>query len=383
MRPLLFLLRKEFLQLLRDKLLVRMIFILPVFQLLLLANTATFDVKRARMFVVDQDHSSCSRGLVERLAASGRFVPERASPSMHAADEAMLQRDVEMILVIPPAFERDVVKNREAKVQVVLNAEDGAAAGVTQSYVGQVLNRYAMELTSTVSHSPLSIGVSYQMRPMRGVSSIEVLRRGWFNERLRYRDYMVPGILVALVTMIGTLLTAMNIVREKETGTLDQLNVTPISRATFIAAKLIPLWCFGLIDLAIGVVIARVVFHVPMNGSLVLVFLAAAVYLTGALGIGLWVSSVAETQQQAMFVSFSIMMIYLLMSGLFTPVSGMPRWAQALATINPLTHFISLMRAVLLKGATAADVARQILWLSAISVSVLTLSVLRYRKRVA
>jgi ABC-2 type transport system permease protein len=221
------------------------------------------------------------------------------------------------------------------------------------------------------------------MRPVRGASVIETVQRGWFNTALRYRDYMVPGILVALITMTGTLLTAMNIVREKETGTLEQLNVTPVTRGTFIAAKLLPLWCFSLIDLGIGILVSRFVFHVPLRGSIVLVFFSAAVYLTGALGIGLWVSTIVETQQQAMFVSFTIMMIYLLMSGLFTPVSAMPHWAQMLTQVNPLTHFIALTRAVLLKGATFADVAPDLGWLAAIGFSVLTLSVLRYSKRAA
>jgi ABC-2 type transport system permease protein len=381
MRALKFLLRKEFLQLTRDKMLVRMIFILPVFQLLLLANTATFEVKRSRMFIVDQDRTSFSRGVVDRLIASGRFIPERSSVSTKVADEAMLHREIDMIIVIPGGFERDVMRKQHGQVQLILNAEDGAAAGVTQSYVGQILNRYAMELSSSVARAPIAMTASYDARPVHGASAIDVLRRGWFNERLRYRDYMVPGILVALITMIGTLLTAMNIVREKETGTLDQLNVTPVSRSTFIAAKLLPLWCFALIDLAIGIVVARLVFHVPMRGSLLLIFGSAAIYLTGALGIGLWVSTIVETQQQAMFVSFTIMMIYLLMSGLFTPVSAMPHWAQMATQLNPLTHFISLMRAVLLKGATVSDVAPQLGWLSAIGLSVLSVSILRYRKR--
>jgi ABC-2 type transport system permease protein len=198
-----------------------------------------------------------------------------------------------------------------------------------------------------------------------------------------YRDYMVPGILVVLVTMIGSLLTAMNIVREKEAGTLDQLNVTPITRTTFIAAKLIPLWTFALVDLALGLTFAHFVLGVPVRGSLALVFLAAAIYLVVALGIGLWISTIAETQQQAMFVTFSLLMVYLLMSGLFTPVSAMPRWAQWLTQANPVAHFVYVMRAVLLKGAGLADVARPLAILAAGGAAVLTLAVRQYSKRAA
>jgi ABC-2 type transport system permease protein len=175
----------------------------------------------------------------------------------------------------------------------------------------------------------------------------------------------------------------MNIVREKESGTLDQLNVTPVTRSTFIAAKLIPLWSLALVDLAIGLALAHFVFGVPVRGSLALVFLAAAVYLVGALGIGLWISTVAETQQQAMFVTFSIMMVYMLMSGLFTPVRGMPEWAQWIAQASPVMHFAQLLRAVLLKGAGLADVAYQLAMLTAIGALVLALAVRQYRKRAA
>jgi ABC-2 type transport system permease protein len=186
---------------------------------------------------------------------------------------------------------------------------------------------------------------------------------------------MVPGILVVLVTMIGTLLTAMNIVREKEAGTLDQLNVAPITRLVFIAAKLIPLWVFAMIDLALGLAFAHFVLGVPVHGSLALVFFSAAVYLVVALGFGLWISTIAETQQQAMFVAYSVLLVYLLMSGLFTPISGMPAWAQWLAELNPVAHFVELMRAVLLKGAGLADVSRQLVILAAMGVLMLTLAV--------
>jgi len=383
MRALRFLLRKEFLQIFRDHVLLGMLLVVPLVQLLLLANAATFEVKSARLYVVDHDHSTMSRGVVDRLAASGRFIPTAASPSVANADEAMLAREVDVILVVPVGFERDLVRDRRASLQLILNAEDGAAAAVTQSYAGQILAGYGAELGAEVSPTLATVAAADDRPPRRGQPVIEVRRRGWYNADLEYRDYMVPGILVALVTVVGTLLTAMNIVREKEAGTLDQLNVTPVTRPTFIAAKLIPLWSLALIDLALGLTLAYFVFDVPVRGSLVVVFVGAAVYLVAALGTGLWVSTVAETQQQAMFVTFSIMMIYLLMSGLFTPVSGMPVWAQWVAQLNPVTHFVRLMRAVLLKGAGLADVTRQLGILAVIGATVMTLAVRQYRKRAA
>ena len=343
---------------------------MPMVQLLILSSAATFEVKRANVYVVDRDHSASSRALVDRLQASRRFVIVAASPSMEQANEAMLERRVGMILSIPADFERDLVRTHAGAVQLVLNAEDGAAAGVTQSYAAQIIAAYARDRGS----APAAVRTSG--------SVLEVQTRGWYNPDLDYRDYMVPGILVQLVTVVGTLLTAMNIVREKELGTLDQLSVTPLSQGVFIAAKLIPLWMIALLELTLGLLVARFVFHVPMRGSILLVFGAAAVYLVAALGIGLWVSTLASTQQQAMFVTFFIIMIYLLMSGLFTPVRSMPEWAQWLTQVNPVKHFIGIMRAVLLKGAGVGDVLRPIGALAVFGVVVLTLAVRQYARRV-
>jgi ABC-2 type transport system permease protein len=371
MRTLLALLRKEFLQIRRDRMMLRQIIAMPVIQLIILSSAATFEVKTARLWVVDQDRSATSRGLVDRLQASGRFVVAGRSPSMSPANAALLARRAGIILVMPAGLERDLVRARVADVQLILNAEDGAAAGVTQAYATQIIRRYAAELQS-------------ELRPSaRVASAIDVRARAWYNPELAYRDYMIPGILVQLVTVIGTLLTAMNIVREKEIGTLEQLQVTPLRRGTFIAAKLIPLWIIALGELALGLVVARVIFGVPMEGSLVLVFFAAAVYLTAALGVGLWVSTVAQTQQQAMFITFFIIMVYLLMSGLFTPVRSMPEWAQWLAQLNPLKHFIAVMRAIMLKGAGIVDIARELVVLAAFGVITLSLALRQYRRQTA
>jgi ABC-type multidrug transport system permease subunit len=371
MRTLRFLLRKEFLQIVRDRLMLRQIILVPIIQLLILSSAATFEVKRAQLYVVDNDHTETSRGLVNRLQASGRFVVTGGGASMERANDALLARKVNLILVVPADFERDIVRSHTAHVQLVFNAEDGAAAGVTNSYASQIITTYARELGTELTPTS-TVGPTLDLRT-----------RGWYNAELDYRDYMVPGILVQLVTVVGTLMTAMNIVREKEIGTLDQLNVTPVTRSAFIAAKLIPLWTIALIELSLGLIVARLLFHVPMRGSIALVFFSAAVFLVAALGIGLWVSTVVETQQQAMFISFFIMMIYVLMSGLFTPIRSMPEWAQWLAQINPVKHFIAIMREILLKGATLTDIAPGLAALGAFGAVVLTLAVRQYSKRAA
>jgi ABC-2 type transport system permease protein len=383
MRTLRFLLKKEFLQIVRDRVMLRLIIAVPIVQLVILSNAATFEVKQSRMYLVDHDRTELSRGLVSRLTSSGRFDLRDASPSMERANEAMLSRRVDAIVRIPADFERDLIRERRASVQLVLNAENGAAAGVTQSYASQIVFAYAAELGSEVAPSLVTAAATPERAPRRGVPNLEVRGRGWYNADLEYRDYMVPGILVLLVTIIGTMLTAMNIVREKEIGTLEQLNVTPVTRGTFITAKLVPLWVIAMLELAVGLLIARFLFDVPMRGSIPLVFAAAAIYLVAALGVGLWISTVVETQQQAMFVAYFVMMIYLLMSGLFTPLRSMPQWAQWAAQLNPVMHFIAMMRAILLKGAGLADVWPKMLLLAAYGTGVVALAVRQYAKRSA
>jgi ABC-2 type transport system permease protein len=211
---------------------------------------------------------------------------------------------------------------------------------------------------------------------VRGFGRIETRLQELYNPTLNYKHYMVPGILVALVTMIGTLLTAQNIAREKEMGTLEQLNVTPITKAEFITAKLLPFLVLALLDLALGLVVGRLVFGVPMRGSLFLLFGAA-------LSIGIWVSTVVETQQQAMFVTFFILMIYLLMSGLLTPIDSMPHWVQLLSELNPVRHFVSIARSVLIKGAGLSEIVRPLGILVVYAMVVLTLSIRQYSKRTA
>jgi ABC-2 type transport system permease protein len=378
MRTLGFLLRKEFLQIVRDRAMLRLLIIVPVMQLLVLGSAATFEIRRTPLYVIDHDQTSSSRGLVERLVASGRFEAVDASQSAALADRAMLAREVAAIVQIPHDFERDLVRTSSAPVQLVLDAEDGAAAGIRRAYALQILERYSAELASTIGPA---IGAAASAPPA-GVPAarIDLRLRGWFNPELRYTDFMVPGILVLLITVVATAVGSMNIVREKEIGTLEQLNVTPVTRGHFIAAKLIPFWIIALVDLTLGLGVGRLVFDVPVRGSLLLVFGAAAVYLVAALAIGLWISTRVETQQQAMLASFSINMIYLLMSGLFTPLHSMPRWAQWIAELSPLKHFIVIMRGVLIKGAGLAEVAAPLGVLALYGTLVLALAVRQYSK---
>ena len=384
MRRILFLARAEVLHIVRDRTTLAQVLVLPIVQLLVLVNAATFVIRDTPTYVVDQDRTSASRGLVNRLAASGHFRILERSASLSKANDALLEGAATLVVTIPRDFESSLARTGRAPVQLVVNAEKGSAAGLVLSYSGQILDRYSGELGRELRPSVLTVGYGTgDPSPWRGHPRIETRTRGWYNASLDYRHYMVPGILVALVTLIGTLLSAQNIAREKELGTLEQLNVTPLTRGQFIAAKLLPLWVLGLFDLGLGLLAGKLVFDVPMRGSLLLLFVAAAIYLLVALAIGLLISTGVDTQQQAMFVTFFVLNVYLLLSGLFTPIDSMSPWMQMVSQLNPVRHFVTISRAILIKGAGLDEVAPPLLVLCGFAVVTLTLAVQRYRKRTA
>ncbi len=368
MRAILALARAEVLHVVRDRATLAQALIVPIVQLLILSNAATFAIVHTPAFVVDRDQSALSRQLTSHFAASGQFDLIGRSASAAVADEALLRGDATLVLTIPEDFERDLRRRGRAPVQVVVDGQKGAAAGIVQAYAVRILDDFAAGLAGPAGAR---------------AARIDVRTRARYNATLNYKHYMVPGLLVSLITLIGTLLTAQNIAREKELGTLEQLNVTPITRGQFIAAKMLPFWGLALIDFGVGILVGRFVFGMPIRGSLLLLFGSAAIYLVAALAIGLWISSLVETQQQAMFVTFFIMLIYLLMSGLFTPIDSMAPWVQIVSLANPVRHFVTISRAILMKGAGLADVARPLAILVVYAAAMLAIAIRQYSKRTA
>jgi ABC-2 type transport system permease protein len=386
-----YLAQAEVLHIVRDHILLAQVLLVPIVQLLILSNAATFEIRNTPIHIVDLDRSGSSRAVVSRLAASGHFEIVDTTPSTDRADERLVEGTATLAVVIPHDFETSLVRVGAAEVQLLVNAEKGSAAGIVQSYASQVLSEYAASLrgpeaarAATGFQSAARGASSATGRASSGPSPrIDMRVRPLYNTTQNYTHYMVPGILVALMTIIGTLLSAQNIAREKELGTLEQLNVTPITRGEFIFAKLMPFWVLGLVELSLGLLFGKLVFGIPMRGSLPLLFGVAGVYLVVALGIGLWISTLVETQQQAMFVTFFIVNVYLLMSGLFTPVDSMAPWVQQVSIINPVRHFVTISRAILLKGAAPADIAQPFLILVGTAAVVLVVAVRQYRKQAA
>lgn len=370
--------RAEVLHVTRDRTTMVQLIMMPLLQLLVLSNAATFAVRETPMWVVDYDRSSVSRGLVSRLGASGYFRVEGASPSPALANDAMLRGRVTLVVTIPSHFAETLVRTGTDGVHLDVNSEKGAASGIVQSYAAQIVAAYARELQM---ERPSTAEAGGQGRPASG--RIVTVMRSWNNPTLSYKHFMVPGILVALVTIIGTLVTAQNIAREREMGTIEQLNVTPITRMEFIVAKLLPFWVIALFDFLLGLLVARLVFDIPLHGSMLLLLAAVGVYLVVALAIGLLISTIVETQQQAMFVTFFLLMIYLLMGGLFTPIDSMPPWVQLLSELNPIRHFATIVRGILIKGAGLREMTRPLGLLVLSAAGILTLAVHRYQKRTA
>lgn len=371
MRSLRFLLQKEFRQIFRDKSILRIIFVMPMIQLLILPLAADYEMKNIRLSVVDHDHSAYSRQLINKITASGYFQLNDYSGSFKNAIAEVEKDHSDIILEIPANFEKELVKEDEATLFVAANAINGVKAGLGSSYLQSIIRDYNKEVRTEWIQFP-------RFSPEL---NIEVTSSNWFNPFLNYRYFMVPGILVILVTMVGAFLTSLNIVREKEIGTIEQINVTPIRKHHFILGKLIPFWILGLLVMSIGLLIARIVYGIIPAGSFLTIYIFAALYLLAVLGLGLLVSTYTSNQQQAMLISFFMMMIFILLGGLYTSIDSMPGWAQWITKFNPVSYFIEVMRMVVLKGSNLADISQYLWIMAAFAVGLNSWAVVNYRKR--
>ncbi|UZR93710.1 ABC transporter permease [Chondrinema litorale] len=375
MRKIRFILEKEFRQIFRNKGMLPIIFVMPIVQLLILANAATFDIKNIKIIILDQDHSTFSKRLVSNVNASPYFALQEPSANTEQAEDALKEEKSDMYVVIPADFEKDLMKEQNAEVQMIINAIDGSKAGLASAYFANLLANFNIEMASSYG-----LKTNAMLTSNNSSKSIAVANSNWYNQFLNYKFYMVPGILVLLVTMIGAFLSSMNIVREKEIGTIEQLNVTPIKNYEFIIGKLLPFWLIGLFELALGLTLAKIFYNIPIEGSLLIIFVFAGIYLLAVLGMGLLISTITETQQQSMFISWFFLVIFILLSGLFTAIENMPEWAQKITLFNPVRYFIEVTRMVMLKGAGFSAVKTQFVVMLAFAFCLNLLAILRYRK---
>lgn len=371
MRTLKFLLQKEFRQIFRDPAILRMIFIMPVIQLMILPWAADYEVKNIKLAVVDNNHSDYSRQLVSKITSSGYFQLQHYSSSYQQAMQEIEADKADLILEIPAQFSKDIVKLDEASLMMSINAINGVKANLGGAYLRNIIQDFNREIRLRWIQFP-------RFNPEL---NIETTSSNWFNPHLNYRYFMVPGILVILVTMVGAFLTSMNIVREKEIGTIEQINVTPIHKYHFILGKLIPFWVLGLFVLGIGLTIARLVYGIVPVGNVGTIFCFAALYLLAVLGLGLLISTYTSSQQQAILLSFFLMMVFILLGGLYTSIDSMPDWAKAFTRVNPVSYFIEVMRMVVLKGSGLWDIRYHMLTMAGIALVLNSWAIISYRKR--
>jgi ABC-2 type transport system permease protein len=371
MTRILHLIRKEFLELRQDPRLFGIIIMAPLIQLTMLGYAATTDVRNVPLVVVDEDRSAASRELISRFEASENFVVADSLPSLDGVDAYLDRGEAWMAMAIPAGYGERIRAAQPAVIQVVADGTDANSTNVALGYARALVTGYARELTASSGGQVVPPLISADVRV-------------WFNPGLESRDFMIPGILALLLLVVTTNLSSMAIVREKELGTLEQLNVTPLARSELIIGKLVPYAVLGMFDVLLVVAVAVGWFEVPLRGSFWLLLVMCQVYLLSTLGLGLFVSTISRTQQQAMMTtSFFFLLPMVFLSGFIFPIENMPDVIQLFTYLIPLRYFLVILRGIFLKG-----VGIDVLWPEAGAlllwgVVILTLATLRSTKRLA
>jgi ABC-2 type transport system permease protein len=372
LRRVIHLLRKELIELRSDPRLFGIVIIAPIIQLTVLGYAATTDVKDIPLLVVDADRSAASRALVARFDASANFQIVDVVSGTGAVEQHLSHGTAWMALTIPAGFGDRLSAGRADSVQVIADGTDSNSTGVALGYARTIVAAYGAEKTA-------------ELRPAAPRSPpIDADIRVWFNPRLESRIFMVPGIVALLLLVVTTNLSAMAIVREREVGTLEQLNVTPLARWELIVGKLLPYALIGMIDVVLVTLVAVFWFEIPFLGSFPLLFACSLIYLLSTLGLGLFVSTISQTQQQASMTAtffFLTPMIYL--SGFTFPIENMPQWIQYVTYLIPLRYFLVIVRGIFLKGVGVAVLWPQIAALLACGLVLILLATLRSSKRLA
>lgn len=371
MKTLRFLLAKEFRQIFRNSTILKMIIVFPIAQLILLPLAADYEIKNINVVVVDNDLSPISSDIVSKIQASPYFSIV-GQESTYEQAFGWLERDkADIVLEFPKNFSSHLIQRGSDEIFLGLNAINGTKAAVGGNYLGHILQDYNSELRRDIMPT-----INYTL------PQISITYNNLFNKKLDYPTFMIPGILAILVTMVGAYMCALNIVVEKEVGTIEQINVTPIKKHLFILGKLIPFWFIGLFVFTLALFgVGYLLYGITPTGSYTVVYAYLAIYLVAVLGIGLLISTYSNNQQQAMSLAFFFMMIFILMSGLFTSVESMPTWAKWFAYLNPATYFIEVMRMVILKGSSFTHLVNHFLIMTGFAVFFNGWAILNYRKQ--
>jgi ABC-2 type transport system permease protein len=360
--------KKELLQLRRDRMTIGMMIMLPIMQLLLFGYAIDTDVRHMPTLVYDADHTPRSRDLVRRLEATGFYDVVGQASAYDDIATAFRSGDARVAIVIPGGFDRALGRHEPTDVQLVVDGSDAQVVASATNTAASVVSAWSAELRVSVWRQG-------------GPEPITMNTSTWYNPDLRTAIYIVPGLVGVILTLTMVMFTAMGITRERERGTLEQLIVSPVKSVELIVGKIIPYIGIGYVQMTIIIVVGAIVFSVPFAGSITLLYGLASLFIAASLAVGLFFSTLAKTQQQAMQMSVFYLLPNLLLSGFMFPFEGMPRPAQLLGQIVPLTHFLRIIRSIVLKGATWSDLAPEVGWLAAICAALITISVVRFRKK--
>lgn len=340
-----YLIEKELKQIVRNKFLPKLFIMLPTVMLLIMPWAANQEVKGLKLSVVDNDHSSFSERLIQKVDASEYFTLTDVSSSNDQALHSVESGNADIILEIEDDFEKNMTSTGFGNVMISANAVNGTKSGLGSSYLGNIVTDFSSDLREENGlNNAANRGQKFQTAPYYE-----------FNPHLDYKVFMVPALMVMMLTLLSGFLPALNIVGEKEKGTIEQMNVTPVGKFSFILSKLVPYWGVGFLVLSYSMLLAWVLYGLVPAGNLLTIYIFASIYILVVSGLGLVISNNSATMQQALFVMFFFLMIFILMSGLFTPVSSMPMWAQYITQLNPLRYFIEVMRMVYLKGSSFTE----------------------------
>lgn len=341
-----YLIEKEFKQLFRNAFMPKLIFIFPCIIMILMPWAVNLEIKNINLNIVDNDHSALSRRLVDKIGASTYFhltmLPDTYEEALYSIEAG----SADVILEIPRNFEKEWINGTSPRMLVAANAVNGTKGSLGGSYLSSIIRDYTHELQS---EAPM------KARTGRSLPRMALSTQNLYNPTLNYKLFMVPALMVMLLTMICGFLPALNVVGEKEAGTIEQINVTPVNKFTFIVAKLIPYWLIGFVVLTICFILAWLLYGILPAGHFLTIYGFTLVFLPVVSGFGLVISNHSSTLQQAMFVMWFFMLVLILMSGLFTPIHSMPEWAQWITLINPLRYFVEVMRTVYLRGGGFAE----------------------------
>ena len=363
---------KEFRQMLRDPKMKFVLFVGPIFQVLILANAVSTDVKKVPMAVYDLDNTPQSRQLIRDFSDSQYFVIKQHIQTDVQQQFLIDKFEVSVVLRMNRGFAQDIHKNNTAQVQFIVDGTDSNTAGIVLNYASRIVERYAEKTNQS--------RIEMLQRKTGGTAQIDLRSRAWFNENLESRMYYVPGVVAMVVMIVTFLLTAMSIVREKEIGTMEQLVVSPLRPLELVIGKLIPFGIVGIIDVFLVTCVAVIAFDVPIRGSLVLLFICSCLFLMSTLGLGLFISSISSTQQEAVMSMFFVVQPMVLLSGFIFPIANMPRVVQVITLLDPLRYYLVTIRGIFLKGSGIEVLWPQMLALLILGSAIILLSTLQFRK---